>query len=271
MLFTGGWHEGHSGWDNSSIWEESPLNLDYQLAHTFVGYITSVPSCGALRLRLTEGWLGLPQIQLLRADLFLEFLCFPHHPIVLGRQGVKLWQWGWGDRGLGGERWRGGCELMGSCLPKPCLGEEHFIRLGPLAWKHLFPFKSAKRLLPPQNAEIMQWLGKSRRWLWDFKHILVDSRGHEADIGLWGSLPALTPCQIHEKLTPPINFSVSFSHPCSRRAGVLNATCNSSPHIYLWPTGWLLPPGGIEIRALERSKIISGSDSNTKGCCSLIT
>lgn len=160
---------------------------------------------------------------------------FSPPPHCVGKAGCKaMAKAGGGDRGLGGERWRGGCELMGSCLPKPCLGKEHFIRLGPLAWKHLFPFKSAKRRLPPQNAEIMRWLGKSRRWLWDFKHILVDSRGHEADMGLWGSLPALTPCQIHEKLSLSINFSVSFSQPCSRRSGGLGWDLKQlTPHLPL--------------------------------------
>lgn len=57
-------------------------------------------------------------------------------------------------------------------------------------------------------------LGKNRRWPGDFKRILPYSRGPGPDSGLWGSVPALTPCQIREKLSPPINFSVSFSHPC---------------------------------------------------------
>lgn len=57
------------------------------------------------------------------------------------------------DGGLGvGQGVGVGFKLRGSCLPKPCGGKEHFTRPGPLAWKHLFPFKSARRLLPPQNA-----------------------------------------------------------------------------------------------------------------------
>lgn len=67
----------------------------------------------------------------------------------------------------------------------------------------------------------MCWLGKSRRWPGDFKRILRCSRGPGPELGLWGFVPALTPCQIREKLSPPINFSVSFSHPCCERSGGL--------------------------------------------------
>lgn len=56
-------------------------------------------------------------------------------------------------------------------------------------------------------------LGKSRRWPGDFKRIPPYSRDRP-DVGLRGPVSALTPCQIREKLSPPINFSVSFSHPC---------------------------------------------------------
>lgn len=79
-------------------------------------------------------------------------------------------------------------------------------------------------------------LGKSRRWPGDFKRILPYSRGPGPDVGLWGSIPALTPCQIREKLSPPINFSVSFSHPCCE--GVwgswMGPTTASSPPNFLW-------------------------------------
>lgn len=86
-------------------------------------------------------------------------------------------------------------------------------------------------------------LGKSRRWPGDFKRILPYSQGPGPDVGLWGSIPALTPCQIREKLSPPINFSVSFSHPCCE--GVwgswMGPTTASSPPTLLWfPLGQLI-------------------------------
>lgn len=85
-------------------------------------------------------------IQLLRPKAYAGTGCFSYCPCLphcagSGREG---------SHGSGGGR--GGRELTGSCLPKLCWGKEHFTRPGPLAWKHLFPFKSARRLLPPQNA-----------------------------------------------------------------------------------------------------------------------
>lgn len=95
------------------------------------------------RLRPEKGSAVPLAIQLLRPRAGLGLGVFPTTPdchAVLGMAGRKA---------MGVE---GQFELTGSCLPKLCRGKEHFTRPGPLAWKHLFPFKSARRLLPPQNA-----------------------------------------------------------------------------------------------------------------------
>lgn len=60
--------------------------------------------------------------------------------------------------------------------------------------------------------------------------------------GLWGSVPALTPCQIREKLSRPINVSVSFSHPCCEGSGVLDGT--SSSFLSVHPPPVSTAPGG---------------------------
>lgn len=93
-------------------------------------------------------------------------------------------------------------------------GKEHFISPGPLAWKHLFPFKSARDFCLPRKPKSCGGRSeKSRSWPGDFKRILACSQGPVPE-GLWNCVPVLAPCQIPEKLSLPINFSVSFSHPC---------------------------------------------------------
>lgn len=60
-----------------------------------------------------------------------------------------------------------------------------------------------------------------------FPHTL----GDRPDAGLGGPVSALTPCQIREKLSLPINFSVSFSQPCCVRGlgSWMGPTAASSP------------------------------------------
>lgn len=118
-----------------------------------------------------------------------------------GREGMMV--------AAGGRRW-----INGKLFAKTVWGKEHFISPGPLAWKHLFPFKSARDFCLPRKPKSCGGRSeKSRRWPGDFKRILACSRGPVPE-GLWNCVPVLAPCQIREKLSLPINFSVSFSHPC---------------------------------------------------------